>query len=974
MTGACLHALPAGADYPRALVEGLLDRMANRPPEALARVQMFVNTARMQRRIRAEFDRHGPRLLPRIRLIDDFGRSPLAGQPLPEPVLRRRLELLRLVRTLVDRQPDFAPGMPVFGLTDSLAALMDEMQDEGVTPDALGPDLAGDHARHWERSLSFIRIVAPYFAAGADPDARARQRRMVEALAADWRLHPPPGPVVVAGSTGSRGPTALLMQAVAALPEGWVVLPGFDFDMPAEDWDALDGGPVPQEDHPQYRFRRLMTALGLGPGEVRRWTDVRPPNPARARLISMALRPAPVTDRWMSEGPALGALAEATRDMTLIEAPDPRVEAAAIALCLRKAREDGRSAALVTPDRTLARRVASALDRWGIVPDDSAGVPLSLTAPGRFLRQTADLLTRPLDVPRLLALLKHPLTATGAAVRGDHLRLSRDLELRLRRKGPAFPTDVDLVAWAADGEGRADWAAWLGEALAGLPVSAEQTVPVWLDRHLRLSGSLAAGPGGDVAASELWQKAEGRALQRAFEELGREAPLAGAMTAAGYADLVGGMLSRAQLRESVAADRDVAIWGTIEARGQGADVLILAGLNEGIWPSPPAPDAWLSRQMRLRAGLLLPERQVGLSAHDFQQAACGPQVILSRALRDDQAETVPSRWLARLTNLVGGLAAQGGPAALDAMRDRGIGIVRLAVALETPDRRVPPAPRPAPRPPVASRPRQLSVTEISRLTRDPYAVYARHVLGLRPLDPLSPGPSARLRGEALHDVVRVFLLGRPPGETLPEAHARLMSVTEAVLRDSVPWPAARRFWLARMQAVSTPFLAAEADRARIGTPAVIESAGAIEVTDSFRLTARPDRIDLMQDGRAHVYDYKTGGIPGTGQRSAFDNQLLLEAVMVERGGFAAIGPRSVEGVSYIRLGGEGETLSVNFNADLFAATWDGLNDLVDSFARGAMPYKARRALHLDTDTSDYDHLSRFGEWQTTDDWTPEDVG
>lgn len=974
MTAPRLFALPPGADYPRALVAGLLERMAGRPPEALAGVQVFANTARLQERLRQEFDRQGPCLLPRLRLIDSFGRSPMPGQPLPEPRLRRRMELLRLVRALVASDAEFAPGTPVFGLADSLAALMEEMQDEGVTPEALGADLTVDQARHWERSLRFIRIVAPYVAPQSAPDARGRQRRVVEALAAEWQSRPPPGPVVIAGSTGSRGPTSLLMRAVAALPEGWVVLPGFDFDLPEEAWAAIDAPPAPQEDHPQYRFRALMTSLGLGPSEVRRWTDAPAPNPARARLLSMALRPAPVTDRWMVEGPGLGPLAPATDDLTLIEAPDPRTEAGAIALRLRKARAEGRRAALITPDRILARRVAAALDRWGIVADDSAGVPLSLTAPGRFLRQTAAWLVRPVDVPSLLALLKNPITATGAQARGDHLRLSRDLELDLRRQGPAFPTGDDLRSWAARAEGRTAWAEWLKLALSGLPDRADLAVPAWIDRHVRLAGTLTAGPGGQIEASELWQQEEGRTLRRTLDELARESHLAGDMPATGYVDLLTGILARGTVRETVAADPDIAIWGTMEARGQGADLLVLAGLNEGVWPSPPAPDPWLSRQMRLRAGLLAPERQVGLAAHDFQQAACGPEVVLSRALRDSEADTVPSRWLARLTNLLKGLPGQGGPEALAAMSARGAELVRMAQALETPQTRVPPAPRPAPRPPVAARPRELSVTAIARLTRDPYAVYARHVLGLRVLDPIAPEPGARLRGDALHDVVGRFLATRPDAETEAAAFDRLLAVTETVLRDTVPWPAARRFWLARLRDVSAPFLRAETERARRGRPAVIETGGAIEVTEAFRLIARPDRIDLQADGRAHVFDYKTGALPSVKQQKAFDNQLLLEAVMVERGGFRDLGPREVEAVSYIRLGGNGETRTQEFDAELSAETWTGLVGLIEDYAQHRTAYPARRAMHREADVSDYDHLARFGEWQISDDWQSEDVG
>ena len=140
---------------------------------------------------------------------------------------------------------------------------------------------------------------------------------------------------------------------------------------------------------------------------------------------------------FRSNGPKLGDLAAATKDMTLIEAASPRAEALAIALILRKAAEDGRTAALITPDRGLTRQVAAALDRWRILPDDSAGRPLALSAPGRFLRHVAGLFGQRLTAEALLTLLKHPLTATGAD-RGLHLKLTRDLELTCAEMASPF--------------------------------------------------------------------------------------------------------------------------------------------------------------------------------------------------------------------------------------------------------------------------------------------------------------------------------------------------------------------------------------------------------------------------------------------------------------------------------------------------------------------------------------------------------
>ncbi len=964
-----LFALPPGVDFPRALVAGLRHRMAALPPEAIARVDLFVNTRRMQRRLRAVLADGGAALLPRVRLITDLGQDAvMAGLPPAIPPLRRRLELTQLIGRLLDSDPDLAPRTAIYDLADSLATLMDEMQGEGVTPDAIARLDLSDHAVHWQRSLSFIRIVSGYFAPDQPPDAEARQRLVVERLTAAWAVAPPQHPVIVAGSTGSRGATALLMRAVADLPQGAVVLPGFDFDQPDAAWQALADA-MTAEDHPQYRFRSLLDRLKAGPADVRTWHDTPPPSAARNRLVSLSLRPAPVTDQWLHEGPALGDLRAATDGLILIEAASPRQEALAIALCLRQVAEGTSFAALVTPDRTLARQVTAALDRWGIVPDDSAGRPLALSAPGRFLRHVSALIGRKLTAEGLLTLLKHPLTATGAD-RGLHLLTTRELELRLRKKGPQFPHGADLIAWAGPDPARLTWANWLAAAITRLDQPGPGALVDHVTRHLALAEVLAAGPGG-TGTGRLWQGAAGAEAKAATEELSREATHGGTLTAADYADLFTAILNRRDVRETVQAHPRIMIWGTLEARVQGADLVILGGLNDGIWPARPAPDPWLNRQMRQNVGLLLPERQIGLSAHDYQQAIAAPQVILTRAARDAEAETVPSRWLNRLINLMTGLPDQTGPEALAAMRARGAVRLQMAAGLDVASA-LAPEKRPAPRPPIPARPRGLFVTEITRLIRDPYAIYAKHILRLRPLDPLLQPPDARERGLALHSILEQFIQRRPT-ETPDQARDRLMATADAVLLADIPWPAARRLWRARLDRLADWFLAEQA--ARPGHPVAMEKTGSVTLENpDFTLSARPDRIDEMKDGRLNILDYKTGAPPTPDAQRHFDKQLLLEAAMAERGAFAGLTGRTVAEIRYIGLTATPKVLATEMTPGLTDAVWQELIRLITRYQERDQGYASRRAVASRRFEGDYDHLARFGEWDDSDSPVPEDVG
>ncbi len=976
--GPHLFALPCGADFPAELVTGLMERMADQPPEAMARVEIYLNTSRMRRRVTDLFLAKGARLLPRLRLLTELADQPGLALPPAVPALRRRLELAQLISALLDVQPDLAPRHALYDLADSLADLMAELHVEGLHPDKLAALDVSNHAAHWARTQAFLGIVSQFFDRTAAPEAEARLAMATDLLTQRWQVNPPSHPILIAGSTGSRGTTMQLMELVARLPQGALVLPGFDFETPAQVWDRMDDA-LTAEDHPQYRFRRLTDRLGLTPQAIKPWRAMQPSSPARNALISLALRPAPVTDQWLSDGPNLPDLLSATADLTLIEAPSTRTEALAIALVLREAAESNQTAALISPDRNLTRQVTAALDRWAIRPDDSAGRPLNLSPPGRFLRQIARALGQKLTADQLLALLKHPLTASGGD-RGTHLRLTRDLELSIRRHGPIFPTGADLMRWAdsRDDPLAGPWAASIGAVIDQFAPAAPAALSDLVSLHRTLAEALARGIADD-GAGELWLKEAGQSAQEAFQSLQDESAHGGRFTPAEYANLFEAIFAKGEVREAVQAHPRIMIWGTLEARVQGADLVILGGLNDGIWPKTPDPDPWLNRKMRKDAGLLLPERQIGLSAHDFQQAIAAPRVILTRATRDAEAQTVPSRWLNRLENLMAGLQPINGPEALKIMRENGARWVRMAQAIDRPSSdllenpRFQPAKRPAPQPPRAARPDRLSLTEISRLIRDPYAIYARHSLRLRPLDPLRASPDPRDRGSTLHDILERFVRARPAEETREAARARLLQTAAEVLAESTPFPAARLLWLARLERAAEHFLTQDSKHG--GAAIMLETPGSLRIDPpGFTLHGKPDRIDALPDGRVHLIDYKTGTPPTSKQQDVYEKQLRLTAAMVERGGFEALGPREVASYSYIGLGSGQKVEETDRTKIDLDREWEKFLRLITRYALRDTGYTARRAVFADRIEGDYDHLARYGEWQMTDRADPAPVG
>ncbi|MFZ1469802.1 MAG: double-strand break repair protein AddB [Paracoccaceae bacterium] len=966
--GPRIYGLPPGVDFPARLLNGLMARLGDGPPDRLARVTIFVNTARMRRRLMALFAAGGASFLPRLRLVTELADDPLlAGADRPASALGRRLELAVLIDRLLHADPSLAPRSALFDLADSLAGLMDEMRGEGVSPQRVAGLDVSDHSAHWARAQRFMTLAEEFFADDSRPDTETRQRVAVQRLIAHWQDQPPADPVLVAGSTGSRGTTALLMQAVAGLPQGAVVLPGFDFDLPVEVWQGMDDA-LTHEAHPQYRLRALMAALDLTRPEVHAWHDAPPPSPARNRVISLSLRPAPVTDQWLRDGAELGDLMAATADMTLIEAPSPRHEAQAVAYLLRGAIEAGKTACLISPDRDLTRRVAAALDRWGLRADDSAGQPLQQTAPGRLLRLTANALGQPLSTDQLLAILKHPLTQSGAD-RGPHLLLTRDLELHLRRRGPPFPDAAFLQGWAAaqKHEGAAEWGVAIAALITALAEVTAGLLPRLAQQHRALTEAL-AGP----AAGGLWDKEAGADARAAMEELEQEAPDSLRLSASDYAHLLASVLAGRQVRQTILADERVQILGAQEARIQGAELVILAGLNEGSWPEAPTPDPWLNRRLRRDAGLLLPERRVGLSAHDYQMAVAAPQVVLSHAKRTADAETVPSRWLNRLMNLMRGLPDGQGPQALQAMQDRGNQVLRQALALERPTV-IPAAGRPSPRPPLAARPRQLSITEVERLISNPFDIYATHILRLRALSPLRPEADFRLRGEVVHSVLERFLKAAPLPPQPEEAAALLMQITEDVLAEDVPWPVARAEWRSRMARIALPF--AKATLGKDSTPVLLEKKAALRLGGvNFTLTGKPDRIDLLPDGTLHVIDYKTGEPPTKADMDQHAKQLHLAAVMALEGAFETLGPRLTSQISYQAMKPGLKTTDEVLTEEAIHTLLDQLTQLITAYQARETGFTAQRSATEKPRLSDFDHLARLGEWTIASAAEGQDIG
>ena len=797
-------------------------------------------------------------------------------------------------------------------------------------------------------------------------------------------------PVIAAGSTGTLPATARLLKAIASLSNGAVVLPGLDKQLDEETWAGL--GRVPE--HPQHGMAALLRDLGAIRDNVAYVPGAEPGAVARARLhlTSEALRPAGSTDRWeqfLAGGDlaARASLANATSGLQLVVAPTAHDEAEAIALILRSAVEaKGKTAALVTPDRTLARRVAARLKRYELAVDDSAGVPVPHTVPGAFLDLVIGAAEANFAPPALMALLKHPLALLGRSP-ADARFAARALERGAFRSV--------YVGEGLDGARAALYAARSEERHGSLRLSEREhdtalglvadleaafarltalgsgltTASRLAEAHAAVSEALARDTAGSSAA--LWQGDAGEALSVLLAELIEEGR-AVTLKLEEYPEFYRSLVAGEAVRPLLGLHPRLFIWGPLEARLQQPDLVILGSLNEGVWPRPEEAGPWLSRPMRDKLKLPPPERRIGLSAHDFTQALGASEVYLTRALKVDGVPTVPSRWLQRLLALAkaAGIESKLAPAApwvaWARERDR-------APKLE-------PAKPPEPRPPLEARPRKLSVTRIERWIANPYEIFARDILKLEPLNELGTEPDAALRGEIVHRALQEF--SREYHDKLPaNIEEALVAIADRHFAALAGSPVVKAFWRPAFRRFARWFAATEPAR-RDGVKAMlIEARGSLDLGNDFRLTARADRIDIAEDGSAAIYDYKTGRLPLIGYVDGLSApQLPLEALIAAEGGFPGLDKCAVTRLRYIHVTGRGEggeeRDAGNTDPDILASDARAkLIGLIARYADPGMPYEVKRrsgpfrqAYRYDQ----YEHLARIKEWLTQE--AEEDFG
>ena len=947
-----IYTIPSIENFSRAFALGLLDHAKDKP-DSLAHMRVLLPTRRACRIVKQslfECCNRESLLLPLLHPIGDIDEEELSlysEQTLDLPPAIHPIERQVLLAKTIEHIPGFVPKgfEQALSLAKALSHLMDQIYTENLNLLNLESLVPEDFAEHWQITLNFLSILGDAWPKVLEEkgvmDAADRRNKLILALSDFWQKTKPTFPVFIAGTTGSIPATAHLIQTVHTLPAGHVVLPGLDHNMDADSWDSLE------ETHPQYTLKSLLSALECNRCTVKTWNACKETaeDSARLWLAQETMRPAQTAHEWQNLSPPK-ELETTLKSLSFYECASPHEEAQIIALAMREGLETkGKTLALVTPDRQLSQRVSLLCKRWGITVDDSAGTPLSKTSLGSFFLLIAKACENHLKPIDLLGVLKHPYQ--------KHI-IDRDInrfeEHVLRRnafsRGPSTDTK-ELEEFIKN----------VFSGLCGTVLDSNQNFSSILQEHIKTFHTLIEDvQNHDISAEDL------EAFETFLQTLSNISYSIQKISRNSYTAILLELMSHVCVRPTFGTHPRLMILGQLEARLIDVDTVILGGLNENMWPPDPGYDPWMSRPMRKDFGLPSPEKLIGLSAHDFVQAFCTKTAILTRARKIGGTPTVPSRWLQRLETV---LEAAG--CSIDTIK--GYYLHHWAQELDSARGEYMPCQRPEPTPPLAERPQKLPVTAIETWMRDPYAIYAKYILGLRKLDDIEQEPNAALYGSLLHQTLDQCVQDwRKNDWKEDKIYDDLLDKGEKFFAETPLDSSTKGIWWARFKKHMHWFANNEKLWRQEGFfPYATEIEGSAEI-GAFTLTAKADRIDQGNNGEFAILDYKTGGVPSLSDvSSGLAPQLPLESLILEKKGFKNTGQVNASYLAYWKFTNDktgGQIIALKDIDDLAKDSETGLRTLIQTFANDSTPYyslpAARKAPRKEY--QDYYHLARVSEW------------
>lgn len=877
-----------------------------------------------------------------------------------------------ILSSLIKKKSPSLNDEQAFSLAVDLAHLMDVVEMEMLDFKNLQYIVPENLSLYWQENLEFLQIITDWYPQILKERGYLnpvdRKIKLIYKQVEVWQKYPIKGRIFACGSTASLVPISYMITSISNMENGYVVLPHLDKILSDEDFYNVG------QNHPQYGMKNLLIKMKVKREEV---IDLKPLNPIkniadkdREILSSFIMLNSSLSQTWQNMPKLNNDVLNGVEKLSLNNDAD---ETLAIAFTIRKMIEENKKTLLITPNRNIAKAVASELKRWNIDVDDSAGTGASEIPTGNYFILLINAIVDNFAPIPLLSILKHSLSHFNM----DKVYLDSlvdNFEQFILRENFLL-TDIDLIISKCeefsfinnkfDINPILNILYYIKKSLSSfLNLFNEDGKAFLFDmltEHIKLVENFVQNnqKEPDFYLNALYkgdlnsQFSEG--LRNLLDSLYKlKGDDISKMTLKSYRDFIANYLFNLKLRPVIQSHPLIAIMNSIEARLLNADVFILAGLNENTFPSVSADDPWMSRPMKAEFKLPLPERKIGLSSHDFVEFFCKKNVILTRSQKSDGLNTIESRWLQKLDAII-----KISNINFSSNND----ILNWIQVFTKPLCDVQKCKRPMPCPPLYARPKELWATSIEKLYRDPYIIFARYILNLKKLKDINADTLPADFGDIVHACLEEF------------KNKNLSSIDELkqiFIRKSLAFHNIDiiDFWFKQFDDIAKNFIDYENNIKDSVKQSFTELEGSLKITDFFTLKAKADRIDILNDNNAVVMDYKTGYAPSDKEvLSGYAPQLPLEALILNNNGFN-IKNAKTSSMLYLKLSSKDGKYITNIDKnidEILDNTYKSLIEIVSKFYDENTPYISRPNPNKLGDMikkySDYNHLARVKEWE-----------
>ncbi|MDR1375285.1 MAG: PD-(D/E)XK nuclease family protein [Holosporaceae bacterium] len=557
-------------------------------------------------------------------------------------------------------------------------------------------------------------------------------------------------------------------------------------------------------------------------------------------------------------------------------------EAFAIALATRRAIFENQSVLIVSLQRYLTEKIKKELLRWNIFADDSIGCPFVKSESGLGTSLVINLMARQCDVQSCLDLLK---------ASRDYAAIAQELEEFFRKQRatpPNFFAALDL--WDRKKENQNFLELMTKLQAFKVDTEAQRTFAEWhSDCRFILSLIDPEHAVGLLSASESVLSMGDLLPPMNFED---------------FRIFFTNRVMAASQREEEGYTEGVTILGAIEAQLLDADLVIIAGANEESWSASEDNDFWLTKSMLRSLNIKSVEARNDFLHSIFERLCHKNQVLITRSEIIGGLRQRKCRYLEILPQnqgVIGETADYASSICFDiavnpCLPQEKNTLQQLMLSIrKSYERKI--AKFEAPNPELHSRPRKLWASDVDLLINNPYAFYAKKILGLSEISDINNRQN--IRGNYWHALLEYFVKYSPDKTDVN----KLNYFAEKILKDRWLNPYGLGLWFFGRKKIFSFIV----DHLKSNCQYFAEIPGSFSLQISpdcnVSICARVDRIDINADGSLCVIDYKTGVLPSNNKMTrGIKIQLPIEGLIAQNDGLG-LGNEALERLILWKLGG-----------------------------------------------------------------------